>query len=104
ASKLGKLGLQYGVTRVVVDSPVHSTGLISPTSLVTLFPVTSGATAAWQQNLTGQGVGVAVIDSGVTPNASDLGTRVTQVKLPSQNGGSNLMDAVGHGPFVADVL
>ena len=43
-------------------------------ALATLFPRTSGATAAWAQGLTGQGVGVAVLDSGVKPSATDLGT------------------------------
>ncbi len=63
----------------------------------------SGATAAWAKGLTGKGIGVAVIDSGVVPAATDLGSRVTQVKLNGQ-GQSRLDDTVGHGTFVADVL
>ena len=67
------------------------------------YPTTSGATAAWAQGLSGQGIGVAVLDSGVTPTA-DLGSRARPGQAARQAGGSNLNDTVGHGTFVADVL
>jgi serine protease AprX len=102
ASRLGRLGLASGVTKVVVDSPVKATA--DPyAGLVTLFARTSGATTAWAAGLNGQGVSVAVLDSGVSPSAMDLGSRLVQVKLPSQ-GATKVDDAVGHGTFVSEVL
>src|SRR5581483_3921490 len=103
AARLGSLGLAAGVTNVVVDSPVKATGADPYTALVTLFPRTSGATAAWAANLNGQGVGVAVLDSGVAPGVMDLGNRLVQVKLPGQSS-SAIDDRVGHGTFVTEVL
>ena len=47
---------------------------------------------------TGQGVGIAVIDSGVTPSAE---TRLIQVRLDGQDG--SLDDSVGHRTIVAGV-
>src|SRR5581483_9994073 len=102
ASRLGSLGLAAGVTKVVVDSPVRATGADPYAALVTLFPRTSGATAAWAANLNGQGVGVAVLDSGVAPGVMDLGNRLVQVKLPGQSS-SAIDDRVGHGTFVTEV-
>src|SRR5581483_2268103 len=52
------------------------------------------------QGLTGAGVGVAVVDSGVNPTA-DLGSRLYQVHL---RGASDLTDIYGHGTFVTGVL
>ena len=116
ASRLGELGLAAGVTYVAVDSPVKptddaapetttttatTTTATAPSPLATLFPQISGATTAWAQGLTGQGIGVAVLDSGVTPSASDLGNRVVQVKIGTR---TSVNDSVGHGTFVSDVL
>jgi serine protease AprX len=50
--------------------------------------------------MTGQGVGIAVIDSGVTPS-QDFGSRLVQVRLDGQTG--SLDDTVGHGTLVAGV-
>ena len=57
--------------------------------------------ALWQNGVTGAGVGIAVIDSGVTPRA-DFGSRLVQVQLPTQDG-TQLNDNVGHGSVVAGV-
>ncbi len=92
-----------------VDSSVKATGTATThpyASLVTLFPRTSGATAAWAEGLTGQGISVSVLDSGVLPTATDLGSRVVQVSLAGQPSVSSgkLDDTTGHGTFVSDVL
>ena len=68
--------------------------------LATLYPCISGATAAWAKGLTGAGVGVAVIDSGVIAGLPDFGGRVTAVQIPGGQSG----DAIGHGTFVTGVL
>src|SRR6185437_2120363 len=68
--------------------------------LSTLYPVVDDAAPAWAAGDDGSGVGIAVIDSGVT-SAPDLAGRVTQVALPGQSG--SLDDGYGHGTFVASV-
>jgi hypothetical protein len=63
-----------------------------------------GAPAAWNTT-EGQGVTVAVIDSGVNPDASDLtgsvvtGPDLTEVKTPSSNGGWGV-----HGTWMASLI
>src|SRR5262249_42735202 len=107
SSKLDQLDADPGVGLVQIDSPVETTGATdaggngaSPASLATLYPLIDGAPAAWAQSLTGAGIGVAVIDSGVHPNA-DMGNRLTQVPLAGQ---TDLDDHYGHGTFVASVI
>ena len=57
-----------------------STGSTTPVSfpsLATLYPQLDAAPAAWARGLTGSGVGVAGIDSGVQ-DLSDFAGRVVQ--------------------------
>jgi serine protease AprX len=101
AKDLGKLAAQKGVTYVAADLPVLPTsGADLPVSrpLAALFPQLDGAPAAWARGLTGKGVGIAVIDSGVAPGV-DFGRRLVQVRLPGPGPGTG--DAYGHGTFVA---
>jgi serine protease AprX len=110
ARDLSKLATHRGVTYLTPDYPVLPTARPTkpgPTlppvlfpSLSTLYPVVDGAPAAWQRGLTGAGVGIAIIDSGVNP-AADFGTRLTQVRLPGQAG--SLGDTYGHGSVVAGI-
>ena len=111
AAHLRRLGGDAGVSHVTVDSPVERTdsgsgsvtSLITPLvfpDLTTLYPKIDGAPAAWNKGYSGKGIGIAVIDSGVTPVA-DFGTRVTQVRLSFN--GETLNDGYGHGTFVAGV-
>src|SRR5262249_32257419 len=102
ARDLQQLAAKPGVSTVALDSPVRleSTGSVSAASLATLYPGRDSASNPWSAGATGQGVGIAVIDSGVTPSA-DFGTRLTQVRLDGQVG--SLDDTVGHGTMVAGV-
>jgi serine protease AprX len=100
--ELQRLAAQPGVSFVAPDAPVQldATGSVSATSLATLYPGRDSASNPWSAGATGQGVGIAVIDSGVTPSA-DFGARLTQVQLDGQGG--SLDDTVGHGTMVAGV-
>jgi serine protease AprX len=101
AKDLGKLAAQKGVTYVAADLPVLPTAVATEPfggSLATLYPQLDGAPAAWARGLTGKGVGIALIDSGVAPGL-DFGRRLVQVRLPGQRAGTG--DAYGHGTFVA---
>jgi len=95
-----------GVAFVTTDTPMVATGkqadsTISAAQLATLYPQVDGAPTAWANGTTGSGVGIAVIDSGVTPRA-DFGDRLVQVTLPTQDG-TQLNDSVGHGSVVAGI-
>ncbi|MCA2211288.1 S8 family serine peptidase [Jidongwangia harbinensis] len=60
-----------------------------------------GAPAAWQAGLTGKGVTVAVLDTGIDTTHPDLAGQVTQARsfVSGEPG-----DAVGHGTHVASTI
>jgi serine protease AprX len=102
AGDLHRLAAQPGVSFVGPDSPVRfeAIGSVSAANLATMYPGRASASNPWNAGVTGQGVGIAVIDSGVTPSV-DFGTRLVQVRLDGQTG--SLDDTVGHGTMVAGV-
>ncbi|MET9250083.1 S8 family serine peptidase [Nonomuraea sp. NPDC003709] len=61
-----------------------------------------GATEAWKQGITGEGVTVAVLDSGYDPDHPDLKNVVTQAR--SFTGDSDPRDTFGHGTHVASII
>jgi len=68
----------------------------------------TGARKAWASGLTGSGVDVALIDSGVTPVAGldDAGKVVNgpDLSFESQNSGTRYLDTFGHGTFMAGII
>jgi serine protease AprX len=67
-----------------------------------------GATAAWRKGITGAGVDVAVLDSGVTP-VQGLAGRGKVVNGPdlsfdSQTPAVQYLDGFGHGTFMAGLI
>jgi serine protease AprX len=102
ARELQRLAAQPGVSFVAPDAPVQLTasGPVSTASLATLYPGRDSASNAWSAGAIGSGVGIAVIDSGVTPSDA-FGSRLVQVALDGQTG--SLDDTVGHGTMVAGV-
>jgi serine protease AprX len=98
---LDALAAEDGVSFIAQDSPMVANGSDDTyTSLSTIYPLVDTATNAWASGQNGAGVGIAVIDSGVTPG-SDFGSRLTQVRLAGQLG--SLDDTHGHGTMVAGV-
>ena len=62
-----------------------------------------GMEEAWRSGLTGKGVTVAIVDSGLSSTTGDIDkSRV----LPGKNcvGGTGVDDTLGHGTFVAGVI
>jgi len=102
AGNLERLAHDPRVSFVALDSPIapSATGSVSAGSLATVYPGRDSAANPWSAGATGRGVGIAVIDSGVTPSP-DFGSRLVQVPLDGQNG--SLDDMVGHGTMVAGV-
>jgi len=101
AGKIPQLAKAKGVRYVVPDGPV-SLGSVDTASLQTVYPQVAGAATLWNTGtgLTGKGVTVAVVDSGVAQHA-DFGTRVlTRWSAKS----SNQADANGHGTHVSGII
>ena len=109
-ANLPKLAAEPGVDYLTLDRDIVPTGSIRPALngnvLATAYPAADGAVDAWKMGLDGSNVGVAVIDSGVTPVADFTNpNRVEQVKLDGQKDGNGaLNDPYGHGTFVAGVV
>jgi serine protease AprX len=102
AGEVRRLAAQPGVEVIAPDAPVHfdTTGAVSTSALTTLYPGRDAVSKPWGAGVTGRGVGIAVVDSGVTPSA-DFGSRLVQVALDGQTG--SLDDTIGHGTMVAGV-
>lgn len=61
-----------------------------------------GAPEAWKQGLTGEGVTVAVLDSGYDPDHPDLKGVVTRERNFSDD--PDIRDTIGHGTHVASIV
>jgi subtilisin family serine protease len=107
-----------GVLSLSLDRPLHptgtgysSTGLFDPTtdmgSMYNIDQIT-GAATYWQHGYTGQGVGVALIDSGVAPvdGLTASGKVINGPDLSFESQASNLtyLDTFGHGTHMAGII
>src|SRR4051812_4253472 len=118
AKQARSLKTAKGVLNVTLNTKVRNTGTVGtvlnsvtaatqPTGLLTTYPKSVGADVAQANGLTGKGVGVAVIDSGIAGDHPDFknadGTsRVTNVI--SNPGATRPGDDVGHGTHVAGII
>ena len=94
------------VFRIVYDAPVRLMDTaVNPIALATAYPWTDDAVALWSNALaplTGKGIGVAVIDSGIAP-LPDFDSRVT-VNLNFASTVTSPADGFGHGTAVAGII
>src|SRR5207245_3751034 len=69
---------------------------------------TIGARALWAQGITGRGVDVALIDSGVVPvtglDASDKIVNGPDLSFESQSSDVRYLDTFGHGTHMAGII
>ncbi|MEA2244057.1 MAG: hypothetical protein QOD24_3613, partial [Solirubrobacteraceae bacterium] len=77
-------------------------------SLATTYPKTVGADKLWAAGITGKGVGVAVIDSGISGDMPDFknadgSSRITANVIASPDA-TRPGDDVGHGTHVAGII
>ena len=88
------------VSYIASDAPVQLQSTTNAASLQTLFPVIDGATGAWPQGIDGEGIGIALIDSGAA-DLTDFAGRLTHVDFDATIPDDG--DTSGHGTFVAGV-
>ena len=101
------------VAEVTPDTPVHfySIGGYDPTTdVASLYSTTQivGAQAAWQGGARGQGVGVALVDTGVAPvtGLSGAGQVINgpDISFASQSSALTYNDEFGHGTHMAGII
>jgi serine protease AprX len=94
------------VARIVYDAPVRlSDTAFDPTALATAYPAVVDAVSAWSNvaaPLTGQGIGVAVIDSGIAAHPDVAGRVIVNQNFNVDVTGID--DAYGHGTAVAGII
>jgi serine protease AprX len=98
---------------IMADAPMLSTAnqgqedLTDTSALKTIYPETVGATDLWGQGITGAGVGVAVIDTGMMTVTDYSGPKAGQSRVVAQQsfiGSSNTGDGYGHGTHIAGII
>src|SRR5919199_203576 len=86
----------------IYEDVVFQRRAVSDANLVTAYPAEVKAPAAWQQNTTGAGVTVAVLDSGINPDPDLAGRILTAVNFADPV--TTTQDPGGHGTHVAGTI
>jgi serine protease AprX len=112
AAVAGELARLPGVRAVTPDGKLRVQGTASSSTVRSVYPKVVKADAAWQRGVTGRGVTVAVLDTGVA-SVPDLAGRLVQVRdditgqvTPCKNlsGELDCNDRYGHGTFIAGLV
>jgi serine protease AprX len=112
ATVVGQLDRLPGVRAVTPDGKLRVQGAASASTVRSVYPEVVKADAAWQRGVTGRGVTVAVLDTGVA-SVPDLAGRLVQVRddvtgkvTPCKNlsGELDCNDRYGHGTFIAGLV
>src|SRR5207302_116176 len=106
ASQVSFFASDPRVDRIIYDAPVQlSDTPFDPGALASLYPQVVDAAASWSNRpspLTGNGIGIAVIDSGIAAHPDLAGRVVTSKDFnPNVNDAS---DTYGHGTAVAGII
>ena len=115
ATAVGALAQLPGVRAVTPDSRVRvqQSGPGGSGSIRSVYPKVVKADQAWQRGVTGRGVTVAVVDTGVAANLPDLSGRLVPVTndvngqtatCKNLSGELNCDDGYGHGTFIAGLI
>ena len=105
SSLIAHFSTRSDVERIIYDAPVQLTDTaFDPSALATAYPAVVDAVAAWSgvAPLTGRGVGIAVIDSGISAHPDLNGRVIINRNFNATVTGSD--DAYGHGTAVAGII
>jgi serine protease AprX len=116
AAQARVLAASGDVHAVSLNAEIRGSGLLPGTggigqltgSLQTTYDQTLNATQAWKSGFTGQGVGVAVIDTGIAGDLPDFsngsgGSRVVETAITNPSA-TTAYDTYGHGTVVAGII
>jgi serine protease AprX len=112
ATVAGELARLPGVRAVTPDGKLRVQGTAAASTVRSVYPKVVKADTAWQRGITGRGVTVAVLDTGVA-SVPDLSSRLVQVRddvtgqiTPCKNlsGELDCNDRYGHGTFIAGLV
>jgi serine protease AprX len=112
AAAVAELARLAGVRAVTRDDKARVQGAASATTIRSVYPKVVKADTAWKRGITGRGVTVAVLDTGVA-SVPDLAGRLVQVRddptgrtEPCKNlsGELDCNDRYGHGTFIAGLV
>src|SRR3990172_7364555 len=109
ASTVATLASQSGVAWVSLDAPVASTGsVVDLKKLATTYPLSVGANDPWSKGYSGAGVGVAVVDTGISPSGhedfEESGDSRVIAEVVVNQATSNVTDGYGHGTHIAGII
>jgi serine protease AprX len=101
-----------GVRAVSADRRVSVQGTATSAEVKSVYPKAVRADGAWQRGITGQGVTVALIDTGVS-EVAELAPRVVPVRddrtgaahrCLNLSGEDHCSDSYGHGTFIGGII
>ena len=102
ASAVAALRARADVRAVTENSTVHfASNVYDESTVASSFTKSTGATSAWSAGNLGEGIGVAVIDTGITP-MNDFSGRL--VHGPDLSGEGTVIDSYGHGTVMAGIV
>jgi serine protease AprX len=111
ATAAATLARQPGVRAVTPNAPVDPSGSVDTTRLATAYGPSISAEKVWNSlNLTGRGVGVAVIDTGIAGDLADFRASSTDAtsrviaSVVTNPDATTATDRYGHGTHVAGIL
>src|SRR3954454_16703622 len=112
AAAVDAVAAGHGIVAVTPDGQVHfnmaGDGYDAATTMGSLYNTARaiGATDLWRRGITGRGVDVAVIDTGVNPDPDFAGRLVNgpDLSFDSQTPKLRYVDGYGHGTHMASII
>jgi serine protease AprX len=106
ASAVTSLAADSAVSWVSLNAPIVSAGsAVQTRNLATTYPMSVGAQDAWSKGYDGDGVGVAVIDTGITSSNDFIDNANRIVASVAVNPATtSTADGLGHGTHVSGII
>ena len=100
------MGRNPAIKFITYDAPMRKMGMVDPSNVGTVYPGTVNAPELWS-SLTGAGIGVAVLDTGISsaPDWQDAaGNSRIAFQINFSSNATSLTDGSGHGTHVAGII